>query len=262
MKRFTSFTSWWGLAVVVALLLLLRPVIDEVGLSFPLPFDGNAEIKIDIDKVDEFLAFEKRGTDERGNSATFDFVVLYGVNGDYRWKFASDKEIYNEDTKSYLDAKDLFRGEFGESNIRERIGKALDVISVGVASCEGGQFVEEERAQNRAEVLRSSVEKVSEASATYRILQLGQYQDLNCSMKTREQTRLQRSILIITAFDKDSGINLLEALRNVMDSASKDEVLKRELEEYLNGEDRFALEDLDPAKYTKFELEGFDNSSE
>jgi eukaryotic-like serine/threonine-protein kinase len=206
-------------------------------------------------RLGEWFKFIKLGKDSNSKQATFEFYTLLGVNHDYGWKLASWELIQDGVKNTVEDADSFLRYKLNEQGIKSRIRGASDVISVGVASCEGHRREEEQRATMRAKVIRRAVESIAETtSGESRILLLGQYDDENCSVKSQNQTLPQRSIIIIGVTQKDPDVNMGQALKDAVRSAAHNESLQRDLSKYFRNPDRTPLGALDPDKYSLFNL--------
>lgn len=196
-----------------------------------------------------------KGKDQKGKEAIFDFYTLFGVNDDYVWKYGSWDWIEDISTKQPIRVDRFFNEKFSQQGIRERITKALDVISVGVASCEGANKREEDRAFNRAKSIRKFVKFIATTTrGETSLLILGQYKDDICPQKSPDETRDQRSIIIIGVVLKDPDINLQEAVRSAMTNLASHKNLKQDLERYIKNPSRSPLGTLDPSRYSRFEI--------
>jgi hypothetical protein len=196
-----------------------------------------------------------KGKDKKGNEATFEFYTLFGVNDDYFWAYESSDRIEDTSRKRLLNAENFFDEQFNQIGIKQRIVNALDVISVGVASCEGAKQKEEVRAKNRAKAIRRSIRTIATTvRGELPLLLLGQYQDEKCLQQNSDKTQDQRSIIIIGVVQKDPNVDLNEAVQNAMTNLSSSKELKLELEKYLKNPKRSPLGSLDPKRYSDFTL--------
>jgi hypothetical protein len=208
------------------------------------------------EKDDWLIIQSVKGKDKSGNEALFDFYTLFGVNDGYVWKYGSWDWVEDISTNQQIRVDRFFSEKFGQQGIRERISKALDVISVGVASCEGSNMQkEEDRAFNRAKSIRKFVKSVATTTrGETSLLLLGQNIDDKCPQKSPDETRDQRSIIIIGVVLKDHAINLQEAVANAMTNLVSNENLKQDLEKYIKNPSRSPLGNLDPKRYSRFDL--------
>jgi hypothetical protein len=212
-------------------------------------------IILPTEKDDWLIIQSVKGKDKKGNEAIFDFYTLFGVTYDYVWKYGSWDWIEDISTNQPIRVDVFFDEKFRQEGIKERIAKALDVISVGVASCEGSNKQEEDRASKRAKSIRKFVNPIATTTkGETSLLLLGQYKDNICPQKSPDETRDQRSIILIGVVLKDSDINLKEAVESAMTNLTNNKNLKRDLEKYIKNPSRSPLGTLDPSRYSRFDL--------
>ena len=225
---------------------------DSSGTVYVVP----RIIAIQPSENNDWLIIPKiKGKDKQGNEATFEFYTLFGVNDDYFWAYESWDLIEDVSRKRLLNAEDFFGEQFNQVGIKQRIINALDVISVGVASCEGYKQKEEVRAKNRAKAIRRSIRKIATTvKGELPLLLLGQYQDEKCLQQNSDKTQDQRSIIIIGVIQKNPDIDLNEAVQNAMTNLSSSKELQQDLEQYVNNPKRSPLGSLDPNRYSDFTL--------
>lgn len=164
---------------------------------------------------DEFNTIpEVKGVDENDNKGEFKFIIL---SEKYNWDYESDDQI--ELTGEGANISQLLSGEDMILNFGETFG----IISVGTASCEGAKSSENKRAEKRAvtldQWLNQAVRKHDDLKNTERYtLNLGQYKRkcLSKTEKTKQQTALQRRVIIIGITDRDKDVNLSQALRDAI----------------------------------------------
>ena len=164
---------------------------------------------------DEFNTIpEVKGVDENDNKGEFKFIIL---SEKYNWDYESDDQI--ELTGEGANISQLLSGEDMILNFGETFG----IISVGTASCEGGKSSENKRAEKRAvtldQWLNQAFRKYDDLKNTERYtFNLGQYKRkcLSKTEKTKQQTALQRRVIIIGITDRDKDVNLSQALRDAI----------------------------------------------
>ena len=164
---------------------------------------------------DEFNTIpEVKGVDENDNKGEFKFIIL---SEKYNWDYENDDQI--ELTGEGANISQLLSGEDMILNFGETFG----IISVGTASCEGAKSSENKRAEKRAvtldQWLNQAVRKHDDLKNTERYtLNLGQYKRkcLSKTEKTKQQTALQRRVIIISITDRDKDVNLSQALRDAI----------------------------------------------
>jgi len=204
---------------------------------------------------DWYLTPPVKGKDDSGNEATFEFYTLIGVNHDYGWEFGSWETIQDGLNKLSMNANKFLDLKLNQRGMKYRIENASDIISVGVASCEGYKQTEEARAEKRAKVIRRSVEPIAKTiKGNLYLLLLGQYSDESCPAKSPEETLVQRSVIIIGVVQKDQNVNLKQAVRSAMSNLVRDQKIKQSVEKLFQDPSRSPLGVLKPDKYTLFDL--------
>ncbi len=247
------------LTFIVALLTMNPKILDVTlpyGIRIRIAGDPSPQIVLP-NKGNDWIIFKSvQGKDKKGNEAIFDFYTLFGVNDDYVWQYGSWDWIEDISTNQKIRVDRFFNEKFSQEGIRERISNALDVISVGTASCEGSNIKQEEdRAFMRAKSIRKYVKEISKTTkGETLLLLLGQYKDDVCPQKSPKETRDQRSIIIIGVVSKKTDTNLREAVESSMSNLVGNTNLKQDLEKYINNTIRSPLGSLDPKKYSQFDL--------
>ena len=164
---------------------------------------------------DEFNTIpEVKGVDENDNKGEFKFIIL---SEKYNWDYESDDQIELKGEGANI--SQLLSGEDRILNFGETFG----IISVGTASCEGAKSSENKRAEKRAvtldQWLNQAFRKYDDLKNTERYtLNLGQYKRkcLSKTEKTKQQTALQRRVIIIGITYRDKDVNLSQALRDAI----------------------------------------------
>jgi predicted lactoylglutathione lyase len=229
--------------------------------SFP---GGKVRVEPDPDKLERWIKKipdwiilpSIHGRDLDGRRATFEFYTLIGVNHNYGWKFNSSEMIQDNIKFQSIEAEKFLATKFSQAGIKQRLENAKDVISVGVASCEGFQRIEERRAEIRAKIIRRALEQTNiNIKGELPLLMLGQYKDENCPKGSPQDTLEQRSIILIGVTNKEPGVNLDQSLRNAMNNIEKNTELKKDLENYLNSSNTSPLGSLLLKKYSLFKIQ-------
>ncbi|MBD2776228.1 serine/threonine protein kinase [Iningainema tapete] len=177
-------------------------------------------------KVDYFPYEE--GRDSQGRVAEFNVAVL---SVEYKWLLGSDYQVKYNDQIINLDA---LKANLEAEGIQRIMQNPTEIISVGTASCEGTQEVEERRAFERSKQIQLLGKKIfsnTQSVQGYRLLNLGQFQRSDCQ-KNQDLTAYQRSIIIIGVKKKSEGVILDEALR---DRLEKKPFADFKLEDYSLG---------------------------
>ena len=164
---------------------------------------------------DEFNTIpEVKGVDKNDNKGEFKFIIL---SERYNWDYESDDQI--ELTGEGANISELLSREDMILNFGETFG----IISVGTASCEGVKNSENKRAEKRAVTLdqwlnQAFITHDDLNNAERDTLNLGQYKRkcLSKTEKTKQQTALQRRVIIIIITDRDKDVNLSQALRDAI----------------------------------------------
>ena len=225
------------------------------NLSIPTPV-GKVDVELDKARLDEIVngwfTFLAPGKDKSGKKATFDFSTLIY---DYAWKLGESNKVESYAGKS-LDAEPFLIESLRSSKISLKIQSASDLIAVGAASCEGTQSSEEQRAEQRARVIRGAIDKSNiKVPGQIYILLLGQYKASNCSAQNPQDTRSQRGFTVIHVKQKDDGVNLEEALKDAVTRASRDKAFQEELRKSLRNPSISPLGSLNADKYSLFKLQ-------
>ncbi|NMF59581.1 hypothetical protein [Pseudanabaena yagii] len=231
-------------------------VILPYGMRIGITGDPSPPIVLPNKSNDWIIIQSVQGKDKKGNEAIFDFYTLFGVNDDYVWEYGSWDWIEDISTNQKIRVDRFFNEKFRQEGIRERITNALDVISVGTASCEGSNTKQEEdRSFMRAKSIRKYVKQIAKTTkGETLLLLLGQHKDDECPQKSPNETRDQRSIIIIGVVFKNPDTNLRESVENAMSNLVSNKNLKQDLERYINNTNRSPLGSLDPKKYSQFDL--------
>ena len=155
------------------------------------------------------LVFPIEGWDKQGRRALFDVVVL---TKNYGWVLGSTTELERENTK--LNARDI-EEEVLAPQLREGLGRARELIAVGVASQEGELDREIQRGGLRAARIAQWVRGALGERIPMWTLNLGRYLE-PCNECENEETSWQRPFVVIAVRETDQSVNLGEALRNAM----------------------------------------------
>jgi|GEM_PF-4961409 len=178
-----------------------KPIIDEpppkpkVKHDEPLPSSSGIRETGESYKVLYFVDRDDRGVVE------FEAFVL---TQNFRWKYGKADEVTYPTAYAIHDVPSYFR-----ENLSYRLVDAKDVISIGMASCEGDRPGEEERSQTRAEMLNLWVQEArpDDRPRSYHIVNLGQFRkhDCNAGRQPGEQgTSDQRRIVVLYVTKKQN----------------------------------------------------------
>jgi hypothetical protein len=134
------------------------------------------------------------------------------LDGSYDWEYEKTEKLSyrgnNEDFDSF------FQKRLKYPLMQDKLKDYLDVISVGMASCEGWPSTEKDRAMGRAKNMSEVVTKSIPYGSTienYYMLNLGQFVTKQCSSDS-QSTSWQRKILFIGVTHKETKYITPQAL--------------------------------------------------
>ena len=172
---------------------------DKTGVRRIMPLRWN----------DRTLVFPIEGTDTAGHHALFDVVVL---TKDYGWSLGSTEELMRGDKK--LTAEEI-ENDVLAPQLREGLGRARELIAVGVASQEGEVETETHRAGLRAKRTAEWIKGAVNPDMPMSTLNLGRYLE-TCVECEDADTSWQRPFVVIAVRQSDPGTNIAEALNMAM----------------------------------------------
>ena len=157
------------------------------------------------------------GEDKKGIKAKFNIYVL---TTEYNWEVGTpniDKPgriRYNGELREL----DLLSSLLHSEDMARVLKSADVIISFGTASCQGGNFDEENRALERASLIQTLIKEINNSrtnSPVYKRLNLGQFKSKNCGDPT--STAPQRSIIVVGAdITRDRSVNVQQALHDFL----------------------------------------------
>ncbi|MBD2446335.1 serine/threonine protein kinase [Nostoc sp. FACHB-152] len=159
-------------------------------------------------KIDFFTYQE--GRDSQGKTAEFSIAIL---SNEYKWLLNSNFQIKHNDKIVSLDFLKL---NLEQQGIQQMMEYPTDIISVGLASCEGNIAVAQRLGLERAKQIQLLAKKLFSNTSSikrYRLLNLGKFQKSNCQ-PNQDLTAYQSSVIIIGVRKKSKGVILDEALRD------------------------------------------------
>lgn len=132
--------------------------------------------------------------EDKKGSVTFEAFVL---TQNFRWKYASEGEVTYPSAQPVQDIVIYLK-----NHLSFLLKDAQDVISIGMASCEGDRPGEEERAGKRAEQLKTWIQQArpDDKPRNYYVVNLGQYKKHDCRAGRQpgeDETSDQRRIVIL-----------------------------------------------------------------
>jgi hypothetical protein len=213
-------------------------------ISFPPPEENPPIVSI-----------PRIGYDNDGKRIKLVFHSLIGSSGGtMTWQFGSKTTLDNFAGTSQK-VRDFLQEKFKEPLVKKSVRGSYQLFVLGVASCEGDARQEEERARERGKLLEEQSEAIFGVKT--QILLLGKYKNCPDGRVSEQQTRNQRSIVIISVRDRDPGMtddSFKEAIANAFESAYRDEAFKADLKAYLSNSNASSpLGTVDIGKYTCFE---------
>ncbi|WP_041320477.1 hypothetical protein [Hyphomicrobium denitrificans] len=155
------------------------------------------------------LVFPIEGADKAGRRALFDVVVL---TKDYGWVRGSTTELEKYDRR--LSPADI-QAEVLAPQLRQGLGSARGLISVGLASQEGAIEREEQRGGLRAVRIAQWVQEALGDDIPMWTLNLGRYVE-PCIECEDADTSWQRPFIVIAVRKADDGTHISEALADAM----------------------------------------------
>lgn len=131
--------------------------------------------------------------DDKGSLAFEAFVLTQN----FRWKYARNDQVTYPSSQVVRDVPTYLK-----NHLSHLLRNAQDVISIGMASCEGDRPGEEKRAETRAEQLNIWVQQArpDNRPRNYHIVNLGQYKKHDCQATNQpgeDETSDQRRIVIL-----------------------------------------------------------------
>jgi eukaryotic-like serine/threonine-protein kinase len=153
--------------------------------------------------------------DRSGKSAEINMAVL---SDEYEWQLGSDNEVrINGGTepipiavlKAKLEQKD--KGT-KKQNILEIMENPNRIIALGMASCEGDDQQEEERALRRAKTIQSAIVRPLFDVKEYPVISLGQFKFKNNCARNNPATSIQRKLIIVGMRKQSVGLEEKEVL--------------------------------------------------
>jgi eukaryotic-like serine/threonine-protein kinase len=152
--------------------------------------------------------------DSRGGSAEINMAIL---SDEYEWQLGSDSEVrLNGKTESVpisvlkekLEKKD--KG-VEKKSILDIMQNPNRIIALGMASCEGGDKEEENRALRRAIAIQSKIVKPLFDVKEYPVINLGQFSTNNCG-RNNPANSIQRKLIIVGMRKQSVGLEEKEVL--------------------------------------------------
>ncbi|BAT52023.1 Serine/Threonine protein kinase [Nostoc sp. NIES-3756] len=154
------------------------------------------------------------GKDNQGRFAKFNIAVL---SMEYKWLSGSNFQIKNNDRVISLDVLKL---RLEQEGIQEIMENPEEIISVGTAVCEGSLAVAQQRAYERSQQIQNLVKSIFQSTPSvksYRLLNLGQFQAVDCQ-NNRDVTVYQSSVIIIGVKRQSKAVIIDEALRDRLEN--------------------------------------------
>jgi hypothetical protein len=196
-----------------------------------------------LNKPAEKYAVSVEGKDENNRKVKFIFKSF--SNNEYAWDFGATNKLKNVVTNEIFDAKQKLLQILSRPEENDDIVQSQNLIAVGIASCEGDEKIEGERAEKRASIVYDTLSELPNRPQgnTYKLL-LGKYTEANCLKQSQFQKLGQRKLVIISVQEKDNNVNLRNALKDAMQRVSM----------HPSDDDVSAFSALDAKQYSRFEL--------
>ncbi len=199
---------WFSTAILIALLLVII-LSGGAFLAMSYLWQGPQKVEVETQRVENAIIFPVEGKDAQGRNAAFDFIIL---TDDYTWVKGSTYQVAG---KGGVVAEDRILDQVVSAPIRESLNRSVELIAVGLASQEGEQAVEEQRAARRSRTILSWLVLLSDTQKPLWRLNLGQYNSA-CQGQQEADTSFQRPLIMVGVRSKDDGANLGEALADAI----------------------------------------------
>lgn len=175
-------------------------------------------------------------SDNSGKKANINVVLL---SSKYRWQIKQDKILQDANKNSIV--IDKLNKNLQKDGVYEAI-KSSDgvsrIISIGTASCEGSEEIEEMRAEQRALATNKFIVQKMFSVGQYSFINLGKFKKDDCN-SSPEKTSWQRALIILGVGQEEEGVNITEAVRARLTKIPVD------LQDYsLGGNDKFQVKDI------------------
>jgi serine/threonine protein kinase len=210
LKTIPLISSFVALLVSFGLVSLISVAISYPQFTTLLPIATQSpQRKGNID----YFTYQE-GRDSQGRVAEFNIAIL---SVDYKWLPNSNFQVTNNNQVISLDVLKLILEQHGIQKIME---EPNEIISVGKDSCNSKLADAQRRAFERSQKLQTLVINLFKNTRSvkgYRLLNLGQFQRVNCQ-KNNFLTRYQNSIMIIGVKNKSKGVIIDEALRDRLEN--------------------------------------------
>ncbi|WP_414529187.1 4-Cys prefix domain-containing protein [Nodularia chucula] len=156
----------------------------------------------------------QEGRDSQGKVAKFNIAVL---SVKYKWLAGSNFQLkYNQKTISI----DVLNLQLEQGGIQQIMTEPNEIIAVGMASCGGNPAVQERKALERSQQIKGLATRLFSNTPSvqgYRLLNLGQFQGVNCE-DNQNLTAYQGTVMIIGVKEASAGVILDEALRDRLEN--------------------------------------------
>lgn len=154
------------------------------------------------------------GVDSQGNTAMFSIAVL---SVKYQWLNNSDFQVQDGDEVISLEVLGL---KLNQGGIQQIMDYPQEIIAVGTANCGDNPTTQEQLALQRSQqvkILAHSLFRNVASVKAYRLLNLGQFQGVDCQ-SNHNPTKYQNSLLIIGMQTQAKDVIVDEALRDRLEN--------------------------------------------
>lgn len=157
-------------------------------------------------------------TDKKGSKAKFQIIIIHR---DYNWKKGSTSEVVKEG-KVVKGFKNTFTNPRFVNLSKEYL---RDIVSLGMASCEGSPSKENKRAESRAKSVLKWVKSAFTDEELVKIygINLGKhkFKGASCKAISDEVSASQRTIILVGILKgADADVDLKQAIYNAMENIS------------------------------------------
>lgn len=199
-----------GTAALAGVVSVVTPEVLGLKSREPSVVDGGAGRTIATKRWDDTsLVYPLEGHDARGLRVLFDLVVL---SRDLAWVRGSDKEVSLG--ARTLPASEIASVVFGRE-LTSALSSSEEVIVAGVASIEGAEATEAERASRRAQTAAEWVASIVPTKLPITTLNLGQFR-ADCTGRIAGDSAWQRPLIVVAVREREAAADISEALANAL----------------------------------------------
>jgi len=168
------------------------------------------DVKVATQRWGSSVVFPIEGKDLARKSAAFDVAVL---PSDLAWARKSATALVQGGTQI---AEGEAAARIFSAELREGLSRSVEVIAVGLASQEGRQAEESERARQRAASAAGWLATAVASNVPIWTLNLGQFRGTCKATSEAVDTGWQRPVIIVGIRSQETGVNVTEAFADAI----------------------------------------------